>query len=86
MVTLRLVDNFRAELQRLNIDLIRGHGQFLDSRTLQVIDEHGLTGLRIPGHGGEAVDAPWLNRAPQTDSWLRCENLTRQGLNLPCEV
>ncbi|MGA8658916.1 MAG: NAD(P)/FAD-dependent oxidoreductase [Chthoniobacterales bacterium] len=42
MVTLRLVDNFRAELERLNIDLIRGHGQFLDHRTLQVIDEHAL--------------------------------------------
>jgi pyruvate/2-oxoglutarate dehydrogenase complex dihydrolipoamide dehydrogenase (E3) component len=42
MVTLRLVDNFRAELQRLNVDLIRGQGVFLDDRTLQVIDEHGL--------------------------------------------
>src|SRR2546430_6329308 len=34
MVTLRLVDDFRAELQRLNIDLIRGEAQFLDDRTL----------------------------------------------------
>jgi dihydrolipoamide dehydrogenase len=42
MVTLRLVDDFRAELQRLNVDLIRGHGEFLDDRTLQVIDERGL--------------------------------------------
>jgi pyruvate/2-oxoglutarate dehydrogenase complex dihydrolipoamide dehydrogenase (E3) component len=42
MVTLRLVDDFRGELHRLNVDLIRGHGEFLDDRTLQVIDEHGL--------------------------------------------
>jgi dihydrolipoamide dehydrogenase len=42
MVTMRLVDDFRAELQRLNVDLIRGHGEFLDDRTLQVIDERGL--------------------------------------------
>jgi len=42
MMTLRLVDDFRAELQRLNIDLIRGEAQFLDHRTLLVVDEHGL--------------------------------------------
>lgn len=42
MVTSRLVDNFQAELQRLNIDLIRGHGEFQDQRTVQVIDENGL--------------------------------------------
>jgi dihydrolipoamide dehydrogenase len=41
MVTMRLVDDLRAELQRLNVDLIRGHGEFLDDRTLQVIDERG---------------------------------------------
>jgi dihydrolipoamide dehydrogenase len=42
MVTLRLVDSFRADLQRLNVDLIHGHGEFLDDRTLRIIDEHGL--------------------------------------------
>jgi dihydrolipoamide dehydrogenase len=42
MVTLRLADDFQAELQRLNVDLIRGHGEFLDDRTLQVINERGL--------------------------------------------
>jgi dihydrolipoamide dehydrogenase len=42
MVTLRLVDSFRADLQRLNIDLIRGHGEFLNDRTLRIIDEHGV--------------------------------------------
>jgi dihydrolipoamide dehydrogenase len=42
MVTSRLVDNFQAELQRLNIDLIHGHGEFRDHRTLEVIDENGL--------------------------------------------
>ena len=42
MVTLRLVDDFRAELQRLNVDLIRGRGEFRDDRTLQVTDERGL--------------------------------------------
>jgi dihydrolipoamide dehydrogenase len=42
MVTLRLVDDLRAELQQLNVDLISGHGEFLDDRTLQVIDERGL--------------------------------------------
>jgi dihydrolipoamide dehydrogenase len=29
-------------LQRLKVDLIHGHGGFLDDRTLQVIDEHGV--------------------------------------------
>jgi dihydrolipoamide dehydrogenase len=42
MVTSSLVDNFEAELQRLKIDLIHGHGEFQDHRTLQVIDENGL--------------------------------------------
>jgi len=42
MVTGRLVDDFRAELQRLNVDLIRGRGEFRDDRTLQVTDERGL--------------------------------------------
>src|SRR6516225_6848401 len=41
MVTLRLVDDFRAELERLNVDVISGQGEFLDDRTLQVIDERG---------------------------------------------
>jgi len=42
MVTGRLVDDFRAELQRLNVDLIRGRGEFRGDRTLQVTDERGL--------------------------------------------
>jgi dihydrolipoamide dehydrogenase len=42
MVTMRLVADLRAELQRSNVDLIRGHGEFLDGRTLQAIDERGL--------------------------------------------
>jgi pyruvate/2-oxoglutarate dehydrogenase complex dihydrolipoamide dehydrogenase (E3) component len=42
MVTLRLVDSLRADLQRLKIDLISGHAEFLESRTLRIIDEHGL--------------------------------------------
>jgi dihydrolipoamide dehydrogenase len=42
MVTMRLVDDLQAELQRLNVDIMRGHGEFLDDRTLQVIDERGL--------------------------------------------
>ena len=42
MVTLRLVDDLRAELQRLNVDLIRGHAEFLDDRTLQVVDQRGV--------------------------------------------
>ena len=42
MVTLRLVDNFQGELQRLNIDLIHGQAEFQDHRTLEVIDENGL--------------------------------------------
>jgi dihydrolipoyl dehydrogenase len=41
MVTLRLVDSFRADLQRLNIDPIRGHGEFLDDRAIRIIDEQG---------------------------------------------
>src|SRR6516225_4314262 len=42
MVTGRLVDHFRAELQRLTVDLIRGHAEFLDDRTLQVVDQRGV--------------------------------------------
>jgi len=50
MVTLRLVDDFRAELQRLNVDLIRGHGEFLDDRTLQIIDGRGLKSTVAAGN------------------------------------
>jgi dihydrolipoamide dehydrogenase len=40
-VSSRLVDNFRAELDQLGVDLYHGHGQFLDERTLQVVDASG---------------------------------------------
>lgn len=40
-VTSRLVDVFRAQLESLNVDRIHGHGEFLDNRTLQVIDTQG---------------------------------------------
>jgi len=50
MVTMRLVDDFQAELQRLNVDLIRGHGELLDDRTLQVIDEHGTKSTVAAGN------------------------------------
>src|SRR6516162_6092405 len=43
MVTMRLVDDLRAELERLNVDVISGQGKFLDNRTLQVMDKRGLT-------------------------------------------
>jgi dihydrolipoamide dehydrogenase len=42
MVTGRLVNDFRTELQRLNVDLIRGRGEFRGDRTLQVTGERGL--------------------------------------------
>ena len=50
MVTGRLVDDFRAELQRLNVDLIRGRGEFRGDRTLQVTDERGLKSTLEAGH------------------------------------
>src|SRR5580692_7475136 len=37
----RLVDNFRTELEQSGVDLFPGSGQFLDERTLQVIDPSG---------------------------------------------
>ena len=40
-VTARLVDDFRAQLEGLNVDLIRGHGEFLNHRTVQVIGAQG---------------------------------------------
>jgi len=40
-VTARLVDDFRAQVERLNVDLIRGHGEFLNDRTVQVIGAQG---------------------------------------------
>lgn len=40
-ISLRLVDQFRAQLQRSNVDLVQGHGSFLDNGTLQVIDAQG---------------------------------------------
>src|SRR6516164_11068955 len=42
MVTMRLVDDLQAELQQLNIDLIRGYAEFLDDRALQVVDQRGV--------------------------------------------
>lgn len=40
-VSARLVDDFRAELERPGIDLYHGRGQFLDERTLQIVDTSG---------------------------------------------
>jgi len=40
-VTARLVDDFRAQLERLSVDLIRGHGEFLNDRTIRVIGAQG---------------------------------------------
>jgi dihydrolipoamide dehydrogenase len=40
-VSSRLIDGFRIELDQLGVDLYQGHGQFLDERTLQVIDVSG---------------------------------------------
>jgi dihydrolipoamide dehydrogenase len=40
-VSSRLEDSLRAELKQLNVDLHKGHGEFLDNRTLQVIRERG---------------------------------------------
>jgi dihydrolipoamide dehydrogenase len=40
-VSLRLVDNFKAELKQLNIDLFQGYGEFVDDRTVQVIGPRG---------------------------------------------
>src|ERR1700760_4765263 len=37
-VSSRLIDGFRMELDQLGVDLYQGHGQFLDERTLQVIN------------------------------------------------
>jgi dihydrolipoamide dehydrogenase len=40
-VSSRLVDALRTELQQSGIDLYAAHGQFLDERTIQVIDSDG---------------------------------------------
>ena len=40
-VSSRLADSFRAELQKLNVDIHQGYGEFLDNRTLQVIGARG---------------------------------------------
>jgi dihydrolipoamide dehydrogenase len=40
-VSSRLVDDFRTELEQLGVDVYHGHGQFLDARTLQVVDASG---------------------------------------------
>jgi dihydrolipoamide dehydrogenase len=40
-VSSRLIDGFRTELEQLGVGLYHGHGQFLDERTLQVIDPSG---------------------------------------------
>jgi dihydrolipoamide dehydrogenase len=40
-VSSRLVDGFRTELEQLGVDLYHAHGQFLDERTLQVVDASG---------------------------------------------
>jgi dihydrolipoamide dehydrogenase len=40
-VSSRLVDDFRAELQQAGINLFHGHAQFLDERTLLVVDSGG---------------------------------------------
>jgi dihydrolipoamide dehydrogenase len=40
-VSSRLVDDFRTELAQLGVDLYHGHGQFLDERTLRVVDASG---------------------------------------------
>jgi dihydrolipoamide dehydrogenase len=40
-VSSRLADSFQAELQKLNVDIHQGYGEFLDNRTLQVIGERG---------------------------------------------
>jgi dihydrolipoamide dehydrogenase len=40
-VSSRLADSFQAELQDLNVDVYKGHGEFLDNRTIQVIGVRG---------------------------------------------
>ena len=40
-VSSRLADSFQAELQKLNVDIHQGYGEFLDNRTLQVIGARG---------------------------------------------
>jgi dihydrolipoamide dehydrogenase len=44
-VAARLVDNFRAQLEWLNVDLIHGHGEFLNHRTLRVTDAQGSVSI-----------------------------------------
>jgi dihydrolipoamide dehydrogenase len=40
-ISSRLADGLQGELQRLNVNLHQGHGEFLDQRTLQVIGFRG---------------------------------------------
>jgi pyruvate/2-oxoglutarate dehydrogenase complex dihydrolipoamide dehydrogenase (E3) component len=37
----RLIDDFRTELEQLGVESFHGHGQFLDERTLQIIETSG---------------------------------------------
>lgn len=42
-VSSRLVDDYRAEIGQLGVDLYHGHGRFLDERTLEIVDQSGRT-------------------------------------------
>jgi dihydrolipoamide dehydrogenase len=37
----RLADNLQAEFRQLNVELFTGHGEFLDSHTIQIFGERG---------------------------------------------
>src|SRR3984893_11349854 len=83
-ISLRLVDNFQSELERLSVDLHQGYGKFLDDRTLQVIDARGgkmtitadnvivATGSRPDFYGGSST------RVVNSDQLLRITTLPRQ--------
>jgi dihydrolipoamide dehydrogenase len=49
-VSSRLVDDFQTELGQLGVELYRGHGRFLDERTLEIIDRSGTIRTIVADH------------------------------------
>jgi dihydrolipoamide dehydrogenase len=66
-VSSRLVDTFRADLERLNVHLYQGYGQLLDNRTIQVIDARGSkTNITADNVIVATGSRPDIHRSPGT--------------------
>jgi dihydrolipoamide dehydrogenase len=82
-VSSRLVDDLQTELEQLGVDLYHGHGQFLDERTLQVVDASGTVKTIIADHAiiatGSRPDFSGRSgpRLVNSDQLLRIPSLPR---------